>query len=118
MRPRISRLLAILATITIVLSASAASVNAQPPEEVFEGNDQTWVCHDDGFPAKNHCVNKRSKGDTGLIMVFPPDDRGPAEGVSGPQADDRPCPNDPGSPDGTWYEFPPETGQYICHHRP
>ena len=89
---------------------------ASPPEERFTDNNHTWLCHEDGFPAPSHCTNIRSKGATGLIRVFPPDDRGPAEGVAGPEADSRPCPHDPGSPDGTWWEVLP--GVFVCHHRP
>lgn len=104
----------VAAAIALVSSASTAS--AQPPEQVFEDNDQTWMCHDDGFPAPAHCVNVRSQGQTGLILVFPPDDRGPAEGISGPNAQDRPCPHDPDAVDGTWWEIFPDT--FVCHHRP
>jgi hypothetical protein len=109
------------AVVGLTLSASlltgmATTANAQPNEEIFEGNDQTWLCHADGFPAPSHCENIRSKGQTGLILVFSPDERGPAEGVSDATADSRPCPHDPGSPDGTWWEVVPDT--YVCHHRP
>jgi len=31
-------------------------------------------------------------------------------------ADSRPCPNDPESPDGTYWEFVP--GLWVCHHQP
>lgn len=103
-----------VAATAIVVAPSA--VQAQPNEEVFDRNDQTWLCHPDGFPAPHHCQNIRSQGQTGLIMVFPPDDRGPAEGVSDSRADDRPCPHDPGSDDGTWWEIVP--GVFVCHHRP
>ena len=107
--------------IEVAMSAAALVVttgtaSAGPPAQVFEANDQTWQCHEDGFPAPSHCTNLRSKGRTGLILVFPPDDRGPAEGVSGPNADDRPCPHDPGLPDGTWWEVVPDT--FVCHHKP
>ncbi len=101
---------------TLVMTATTSVADAQPPEAVFQQNDQTWLCHEDGFPAPSHCENINSQGATGLIMVFPPDDRGPAEGVSDARADDRPCPHDPGSPDGTWWEVVP--GTFVCHHRP
>lgn len=104
----------LLAAGTVALGANA--VQATPREEIFENNDQTWMCHDDGFPARSHCQNARSKGRTGVILVFPPDERGPAEGVSDARADNRPCPHDPGSPDGTWWEVIP--GVYVCHHQP
>ncbi|NNC80667.1 MAG: hypothetical protein HKN94_11010 [Acidimicrobiales bacterium] len=104
----------LLAAGTLTLGADAAG--AEPREEIFQGNDQTWLCYEDGFPAPSHCENIRSRGQTGVILVFPPDDRGPAEGVSGVRADNRPCPHDPGSPDGTWWEVIPDV--YVCHHQP
>jgi hypothetical protein len=105
---------ALLVAGTFTFGTGTAS--AEPNEEVFKEKDKTWLCHEDGFPAPSHCENIRSKGQTGIILVFPPDDRGPAEGVSDERADDRPCPHDPGSPDGTWWEVIP--GVYVCHHRP
>lgn len=115
-RPIVRIALAVAMT-AAALVASQSTASAGPPEAVFDDNDQTWFCTSDGFPAPpTHCLNIRSKGSTGIILVFPPDDRGPAEGISGPEADDRPCPHDPGSPDGTWWQVP--TGAYVCHHKP
>ncbi len=110
----------IVATAAIVgagIAATAGIAAAEPPEEVFTEKDQVWFCHDDGFPAPSHCLNGRSNGKTGVLLVFPPDDRGPAEGIShDPAVDSRPCPHDPGSPDGTWWEVVPNT--WVCHHKP
>ena len=99
-----------------LLSAAAIAADG-PPTDPFYGNGQTWACGSDaGLPA-NHCINVKSKGNTGLILVFSPDPRWPAEGISfDPKADDRPCPHDPAATDGTWWS--PFPGAYVCHHHP
>ena len=103
--------LALLAAFGLALPSAAL---ANPPEAPFEGNDAVWLCDDDGF-IPGHCLNTRSRGRTGVIMVF--DGRGPAEGIShDPRVDSRPCPSDADSPDGTWWEV--LTGTWVCHHKP
>lgn len=103
---------AALTAVSLIALSSAAA--AGPPLEPFEENDATWNC-DIGAP-DFHCMNVRSKGHVGLIMVFPPDDRGPAESWStDDRFDSRPCPHDPDG-DGTWYRAP--SGVWVCHHKP
>ncbi len=101
-----------------VFGAAGVSAAAGPPIEVIDAKDDVWGCFgDEGVMLPpHHCINKKSQGKTGIILVFPPDDRGPAEGVSDASADDRPCPHDPDSPDGTWWE--PVPGLFVCHHKP
>ena len=111
---------ALVAMLLLTVGLAAPANAGGPPRDVFERNDGTWGCFgDEGAPVPpHHCINIKSKGKTGLILVFPPDDRGPAEGIAGPEADDRPCPHDPGSPDGTWWEPFPGAGFLVCHHQP
>ena len=100
-----------------VLGIGGTALAEGPPKDVFVDNENTWNCE---FGPPNHCINVRSQGNTGLIMVLYPDPRWPAEGISfDPKADSRPCPHD--GPDGTWW-YPgdpalPETF-WVCHRRP
>lgn len=99
-----------------VLGIGASAFAEGPPKEVFEKND-TWLCDVVGPP--EHCINVRSQGNTGLIMVFYPDPRWPAEGISSdPKSDSRPCPHDPDSPDGTWWNPDGTNTFWVCHHKP
>ena len=106
---------AALTAVSLIALSSAAA--AGPPLEPFDENGATWDCDIAAPPV--HCMNVRSKGHVGLIMVFPPDDRGPAESWSfDARFDSRPCPHDEG--EGTWYD--PNTFDdseiYVCHHKP
>lgn len=95
---------------------------------MFYDNDDVWACNDgeEQEPmapgAPYHCLQKKSQGNVGLIIVLDPDPRGPAEGVTTDAAfDDRLCPHDVPPQDlddgsHTWWE-PPE-GLYVCHHKP
>lgn len=107
------------AAVAIGLSTFAVgTASAGPPAEVFNDNDQVWSCFDPVRPGINdHCQNAQSQGDTGVIIVLEPDDRGPAEGISSnPKADDRPCPHDDQEGDGTWWA--PGEDIWVCHHKP
>lgn len=109
-----------------LICASAAAVlcigtpaQASPPQAPIDANDSVWGCAGDPGVAlpPAHCINLKSKGNTGVIKVFEPDARWPVEGVStDPKSDSRPCPHDPGSPDGTWWS--PVPGLWVCHHKP
>jgi hypothetical protein len=105
------------ALLVIMLGSAVAGASEGPPIGPFYDNDRTWACGPAlGLP-DYHCLNIKSKGNTGLIMVFYPDARWPAEGISfNPKADQRPCPHDPDATDGTWWS--PFEGVYVCHHRP
>ena len=106
---------ALTAVSLIALSSVAA---AAPPHDVFEDNNNTWACEAEALLPDFHCVNERSNGTVGLIMVLDGDPRWPAESVSGdPKFDSRPCPHDPGSSDGTWYQ-PDDGAPWVCHHKP
>jgi len=108
---------ALTAVSLIALSSVAA---AAPPHDVFEDNNNTWACEAEADPdlPPDHCINTRSSGTVGLIMVLDGDPRWPAESVSGdPKFASRPCPHDPNATDGTWYQ--PEPGApRVCHHKP
>ena len=80
-----------------------------------------WACGDSAELPPGHCVNPgRGQGaevPTFNIMVFEGGDFHSAEGATfQASADDRPCPQDAESPDGTWWN-PPVPGLYVCHHR-
>ena len=106
-----------IALLVVVLGSAAAIASEGPPKGPFYDNDRTWACGPDAGLPPDHCLNIKSKGNTGLIMVFYPDPRWPAEGISfDPKADRRPCPHDPAATDGTWWS--PLPGAYVCHHRP
>lgn len=100
-----------------VLGFGTSALAEGPPKDVFKNNAQTWACDQEAGLPQDHCLNVQSKGNTGLIMVFSPDPRWPAEGISfDPKSDSRPCPHDPASTDGTWWS--PFPGAWVCHHRP
>ena len=103
----------------LVVSAAAAEAIG-PPKEVIEANTTTWACEDAAGLPPHHCINIRSQGNTGLLLVFPPDDRGPAESISfDPKSQHRPCPHDPDAVDGTWWSVSPDNqGPWVCHHKP
>jgi hypothetical protein len=103
--------LSIAIALTLVISTAAL---AKPSFEKFAERD-TWQCGtDEGF-VDNHCLNVRAEGNVLNIKVFEPDPRGPQESASlDARFDDRPCPHDGGSSDGTWWEYAP--GLYVCHH--
>lgn len=114
------RFLVALAAATVgAVTFGTGAGHAAPPPDVFNGNDQAWLCFgDEGAPVPpNHCLNANSRGNTSVIMVLEPDVRGPAEGISfDEKADSRPCPHDDVDGDGTWWS--PLPGAYVCHHKP
>ncbi len=100
-----------------LLGVGSVAFAGGPPEDVLDGNNNTWVCGDEGGLPAYHCLNIRSNGNTGLIIVLDGDARWPAEGISfDPKSDDRPCPNDPAATDGTWWS--PFEGAWVCHRKP
>ena len=109
---RRSVILAIVILLVAVVLAPAAM--AKPRIEVFDAKEG-WICGAAEGLVDNHCLNARSQGTVLNIKVLEPDPRGPQESASfDPKADSRPCPHDPGSSDGTWWEVMP--GFYVCHH--
>ena len=116
------RLLTGLATTAALVAASAAPALAGPDVDTIR-DTSAFTCWDEGGPVPpNHCINTSSKGKVGVILVFPPDDRGPAEGISfDPSFADRPCPHDPDAVDGTWWQPMGPDGPmpfWVCHHKP
>jgi hypothetical protein len=109
-------LLSALVGSVLFLPGSAAA--GGPKQDRFEQNS-AWACESAADLPPNHCINVKGKGDTGVLLVFEPDPRGPQESISwNPKADSRPCPHDADAdPDGTWWQVFPE-GPYVCHHRP
>jgi hypothetical protein len=119
--PSIIRATTVLLAVIGLLAVFAVSADAAgPSKDVIDRNDNAWACEDEAGLPPEHCINVRSKGNTGVILVFEPDPRGPQESISfDPKADRRPCPHDPGSDDGTWWSVSPNNqGPWVCHHRP
>ena len=100
-----------------VVGVGTSALAGGPPKDVLEDNNNTWACEGEaGLPAE-HCINVRSQGNTGVIIVLDGDARWPVEGISfDDKADNRPCPHDPTATDGTWWS--PFPGAYVCHHKP
>lgn len=106
---------ALAALMVLGLAGGAVAV----PDQGKIGATEAFACGPEDAPLPPfHCINVKSKGNTGLILVFEPDPRGPNEGVStDPKSDSRPCPNDPDADaDGTWWS--PMPGLWVCHRRP
>lgn len=106
-----------MATVIGTLMMVGGPAAASPNQDVFDANDNTWACEEEGGLPPSHCLNVRSNGNTGIIKVFEPDARWPQESISfDPKSDSRPCPHDPAATDGTWWT--PFPGAWVCHHRP
>ena len=107
------RRLTILTTVFAMMLVAGVA-QASPSFDKFDEKDG-WICGAAEGLVDNHCMNINSQGNVKNIKVFEPDPRGPQESLSfDPKADDRPCPHDSGSPDGTWWEF--NAGIWVCHH--
>jgi len=116
MRKRL--LTAVVATLASPFIAGTAY--AAPDFNTFNANDTVWGCAGDAgiMLPPQHCINLKSQGDTGLILVFPTDARWPQESIStNPKSDTRPCPHDDAATDGTWWTPPGTQGVWVCHHR-
>lgn len=109
-----SRATATAILVAVLATAIAAPASADPSFETFD-DKEGWICGEDEGLVDNHCLNVKAKGNVLNVKVFAPDPRGPQESASfDPRFDDRPCPHDAGSDDGTWWEF--SAGLYVCHH--
>ncbi len=105
-----------------ILGLSAPTFAGGPPTGAIDGNDKTFACFEEADPdlPEGHCINVRSQGNTGLIIVLSEfDDRWPAEGISfDPKSNDRPCPQEPDQDGGTWWTPPNTEGVWVCHRKP
>lgn len=117
-----------------VLALGGALIMGTVPQALAGGaTDQEhkqaagWGCAAEvGLPA-GHCISPGTvahwpddiiaQGRTFQLQVFDQDgDFVTAEiATFEASADGRPCPHDPESPDGDYWEFVP--GLYVCHHR-
>ena len=120
--------------ITSTLSAAALMLGALAPVTLADGTtDQAraeaagWGCAAAvGLPA-GHCISpgttKRwpdaliASGGTFQLRVFDGSGNFRTAEIATfkTSADGRPCPHDPESPDGTYWEFVP--GLWVCHHQ-
>lgn len=111
-----------LVALVLALVAPAAMGSALSDKE-----DAGWACGAAAGLPPGHCISPgtaknlaktAAKGGTFLIMVYDPvsgDLLSSETATFDEGADDRPCPNDPESPDGTWWS--PVPGLYVCHHQ-
>jgi hypothetical protein len=121
--------------IAMALTVAAMMIGVMVPTTLASGSTDLerheaagWGCAGAvGLPA-GHCISpgtvKRwpdaliASGGTFQLLVF--DEAGnfrTAEiATFKASADGRPCPDDPESPDGTYWEFVP--GLWVCHHQP
>ncbi len=116
---------------TLVLGG-ALLMTTVPTAFASDGTDQEtkeaagWGCAAAvGLPA-GHCISPGTvanwpdiiaRGGTFQLQVF--DEYGnfvTAEIATFQDAERRPCPHDPESPDGAYWEF--VSGLWVCHHRP
>lgn len=106
----------------VVLGVAPAALASDQSTKEAAG----WACGESAGLPPGHCISPgtaknfakiAAKGGTFLIMVY--DGEGnfiSSEGATfKASADSRPCPNDPESPDGTWWS--PVPGLYVCHHQ-
>ena len=122
------RLAMMLTVVAMLVGATAPTVLANGATDQATKEAAGWGCADAvGLPA-GHCISpgtvKRwpeaiiASGATFQLLVF--DEFGNFSRAEiatfKASADGRPCPNDPQSVDGTYWEF--VTGLYVCHHRP
>ena len=120
--------------LSITLSAAALMLAALAPVTVAGGTTDLaraeaagWGCAAAvGLPA-GHCISPGTRtrwpdaliasGGTFQLRVF--DGSGSFRTAEiatfKSSADGRPCPNDPESPDGSYWEFVP--GLWVCHHQ-
>ena len=117
----------ILAVVAMVMGAMAPAAFANGLSDQEKKVAAGWGCGEVvGLPG-GHCINpgvtKKALAGKGLpqtfqLQVF--DEAGnflTAEiATFKASADSRACPNDPESPDGTYWELAP--GLYVCHHQP
>jgi hypothetical protein len=124
----IRRLSMALTLVTMMVGgmASTALANGASVQETLDAAG--WGCAAEvGLPA-GHCISPGTvtrwpdaliaTGGTFQLLVF--DESGSFRTAEiatfKASADYRPCPNDPESPDGTYWEFVP--GLWVCHHQP
>ncbi len=111
------RVLAAAAISAVAVIGHGAVVGAQgPPQDVI---DEQWICGPEesgGMLPPGHCINGRSQSPTFTLLVFEDGGFRQETGSVDPKADDRPCPHDPESADGTYWS--PVPGLYVCHHTP
>ncbi len=124
----IRRLSMVLALVVMMAAAMAPTVLAKDAtaQETLEAAG--WGCAGAvGLPA-GHCISpgtvKRwpdaliASGGTFQLLVFDASGSFMTAEIATfkASADGRPCPHDPESPDGTYWEFVP--GLWVCHHQP
>jgi hypothetical protein len=122
------RLAMVLTIVAMMIGAAAPTALATGATDQAQHEAGGWGCAAAvGLPA-GHCISpgtvKRwpdaliASGGTFQLLVFDAagNFRTAEIATFKASADGRPCPNDPESPDGTYWEFVP--GLYVCHHQP
>ena len=123
----IRRLTATVGIAALMLGAMAPATLAGGATDEEVAQAAGWGCAADvGLPA-GHCISPGTvkswsdivaRGGTFQLRVFDASGNFLAAEIATfmPSADGRACPNDPESPDGTYWEFVP--GLWVCHHQP
>ncbi len=122
------RFMATLTLVGMLIGATVPNALASAATDQAQKESAGWGCAAAvGLPA-GHCISpgvvKRwpdaliASGGTFQLLVFDASGsfRTAEIATFNPAADSRPCPHDPESPDGTYWEFVP--GLFVCHHQP
>ena len=117
-----------VAVAAIALGAVAPATLASVQTDQERAEAAGWGCAAAvGLPA-GHCISPGTvqrwpdaliaSGGTFQLRVFDGSGNFRTAEIASFKAssDGRPCPNDPESPDGTYWEFVP--GLWVCHHQP
>ena len=117
---------------SITVAALAAALVLSVAPAALAAGDQAqkeaagWGCGAAVELPDGHCISPgtvrnfdrtAARGGTFQLLVF--DEQGgflTAEVATFKDADDRPCPNDPESADGTYWDFVADT-LWVCHHQ-
>ena len=124
----IRRLAMVLTIVAMTIGVMAPTALATGTTDQAQHEAAGWGCAATvGLPA-GHCISpgtvKRwpdaliASGGTFQLLVFDASGNFRTAEIATfkVSADSRPCPNDPESPDGTYWEFVP--GLWVCHHQP
>ena len=122
------RLMLMLTLVAMLVGATAPTALANGATDQATKEAAGWGCAGAvGLPA-GHCISpgtvKRwpdaiiASGATFQLLVFDASGNFRTAEIATfkASADGRPCPHDPESTDGTYWEFVP--GLYVCHHQP
>ena len=121
------RLITVLAVVSMMVGAMAPAALANGLSDQAKKEAAGWGCAADVGLPDGHCISPgtaknfdkmAARGGTFQLQVFDADGNFlTAEIATFKNADDRACPHDPESPDGTYWDFV-EDVLWVCHHQP